>query len=289
MMFFVGTAVDAPEELNQEVSKLSGYMDGIMDKAFEFGVNLLIAVVIFFIGKLILRVLRKILRNIFNRSSVDVGVVRFIDSIVKVLGYIIILIVICSQIGIQTTSFITLLGTAGVSVGLALQGSLSNFAGGVLILIAKPFVVGDYIAVEGTEGTVQKIDIIYTRLNTVDNKVITLPNGNLANSVVTNYTKEAMRRIDLSVGIHYEDSVDQALKIATDVMNGCEFLLKEKENQVVVRELADHSVTLQIRMWVSTEQYWPAYFSMNQQIKEAFDKNEIHIPYNQLDVHVVEK
>ncbi len=288
-MLIIGTAVDAPEEINEKVSKFSELMDGMVDKVFDFGLNLLIAVIIFLIGKVVLKILRKILKDIFQRSNVDVGVVRFIDSIVKVLGYVIILIVICSQIGIQTTSFITLLGTAGVSVGLALQGSLSNFAGGVLILIAKPFVVGDYIAVEGTEGTVQKIDIIYTRLNTVDNKVITLPNGNLANSVVTNYTKEKIRRVDLSVGIHYEDSVDQALKIATEVMSGCEFLKKEKDNQVVVRELAEHSVTLQIRMWVDTDDYWPAYFSMNQKVKEEFEKNGIRIPYNQLDVHVVGK
>jgi small conductance mechanosensitive channel len=288
-VLIIGTAVDAPEEINEKVSKFSELMDGMVDKVFDFGLNLLIAVIIFLIGKVVLKILRKILKDIFQRSNVDVGVVRFIDSIVKVLGYVIILIVICSQIGIQTTSFITLLGTAGVSVGLALQGSLSNFAGGVLILIAKPFVVGDYIAVEGTEGTVQKIDIIYTRLNTVDNKVITLPNGNLANSVVTNYTKEKIRRVDLSVGIHYEDSVDQALKIATEVMSGCEFLKKEKDNQVVVRELAEHSVTLQIRMWVDTDDYWPAYFSMNQKVKEEFEKNGIRIPYNQLDVHVVGK
>ena len=280
-------AEDAIEQIDKKISRVTALSDDLIDKAINFGINLLIAAIIFFVGKLILKAVRKLINNIFSKSSVDVGVVKFVDSIVKALGYIIIIIVICGQIGIQTTSLITLLGTAGVSIGLALQGSLSNFAGGILILVGKPFVVGNYIKAEDVEGVVTKIDILYTTLHTVDNIMVKMPNGTLSNSVVTNYTFEGKRRSDLDVGIHYDDDVKKAVEIATHVMNECPYVLTEEANTVVVKELAESAVILQIRMWSTTENYWPARFYLNEKIKEAYEHNEIHIPFNQLDVHVV--
>ena len=174
-MFILATEVQQNieqnvEELDKKVSRLSTLIDDGINKAIDFGFDLLLAIVIFIIGRIVLSFVRKLFKKIMNRSNIDEGVVKFLDSMIKVFGYIVIIITICGQIGIQTTSFITLLGTAGVSIGLALQGSLANFAGGILILITKPFALGDYIIAEGVEGNVTKIDIIYTTLQSIDNK-----------------------------------------------------------------------------------------------------------------------
>lgn len=281
------------EELNKKVSKLSEMTDNLLNKLIEFGFDLLIAILIFIAGKFALKMIRKIFKNIMSKSNVDVGVIKFGDSIIRAIGYIIILIIICGQIGIQTTSFITLLGTAGLSIGLALEGCLSNFAGGVLILVTKPFVVGDYIMInsasDDVEGTVDKIDIIYTTLTTIDNKAIKIPNGTVSNSILTNFTHQIKRRVDVAVGIHYEDDINKAQSIADRVMRQCEYIMPEEDNMVVVKKLADSSVILEIRMWTLTENYWKGMFYINQAVKEAFDKNGITIPYNQLDVHVHQK
>lgn len=284
------TAVEGQlDEINQKVGKLTELTDGLMDRLIAFGIDLLIAVLIFAAGKLILKMIKKLIRNIFTKSGVDLGVAKFIDSIVNVLGYIIIFIIICGQIGIQTTSFITLLGTAGVSIGLALQGSLSNFAGGILILVGKPFVVGDYIIAENVEGTVEKIDIIYTTLTTVDNRTVKFPNGTLSNSIVINSTNQGKRRVDVPVGIGYQEDVAKAKKIAESVMKSCPMMLPEEENAVVVRELGESSVNLEIRMWSATKDYFDAKFYLNEKVKEAFDQNQIDIPYRQVDVHLVQR
>lgn len=284
------TAVEGQlDEINQKVGKLTELTDGLMDRLIAFGIDLLIAVLIFAAGKLILKMIKKLIRNIFTKSGVDLGVAKFIDSIVNVLGYIIIFIIICGQIGIQTTSFITLLGTAGVSIGLALQGSLSNFAGGILILVGKPFVVGDYIIAENVEGTVEKIDIIYTTLTTVDNRTVKFPNGTLSNSIVINSTNQGKRRVDVPVGIGYQEDVAKAKKIAESVMKSCPMMLPDEENVVVVRELGESSVNLEIRMWSATKDYFDAKFYLNEKVKEAFDQNQIDIPYRQVDVHLVQR
>ena len=293
MFWLTSNAVDEiqanVEEMHNEVSKLAGILDGALDKLIDFGFDILTAIIIFVIGKIALKLIQKLFKNIFNKSNVDAGVIKFVDSFIKVVGYIIIIIIICGQIGIQTTSLITLLGTASLSIGLALEGCLSNFAGGVLILVTKPFIVGDYIKIDGsqdTEGVVEKIDIIYTTLNTVDNKSIKIPNGTVSNSVLTNVTHQTKRRVDVGVGIHYDDDIKKAKEIATNVMNGCEYILSDDENMVVVKELAESSVVLEIRMWTKTDDYWNAKFYVNEKIKAEFDKNGIRIPYNQLDVHV---
>lgn len=274
------------DEINNKVSKLSEITDGMLNKIIDFGFDLLIAIVIYIIGKIVLNLIRKLVKRILNRSNVDLGVIKFTDSVVKAIGYLIIIITICGQIGIQTTSLITLLGTAGLSIGFALEGCLSNFAGGVLILVTRPFKVGDYIIVNGVEGNVEKIDIIYTTLYTIDNKVVKLPNGAVSNSVLTNVTDQQRRRVDVEVGIHYNDDIKLAKKIAMDIMDDCEYILRDEENNVVVKKLSDSSIILEIRMWANTDQYWDAKFYLNEAIKEAFDRNGIHIPYNQLDVNV---
>lgn len=287
---FIATDVisENVDELNNEVSRLSTFIDNSIDKLVNFAFDLVTAVIILLIGKVILKLLRKFIKGIFVKSGVDEGVTKFLDSLINAIGYFIIIIVICGHIGIQTTSLITLLGTAGLSVGLALEGCLSNFAGGVLILVTKPFRIDDYIIANGIEGTVQKIDIIYTTLNTIDNKMIKVPNGTLSNSVLINATYNEKRRVDVEVGIHYEDDVKEAKKIARAAMDGCKYALKDEDNVVVLKNLGESSVVLEIRMWVWAKDYWDAKFYLNERIKKDYEENEITIPYNQIDVHIKE-
>lgn len=288
MLFRVATneLESTVDNLTDKVSKLTEITNGLIDKVVSFGFDLLIAIVIFILGRFILKFVRKIAKNLLNKSNVDIGVVKFADSIIKVVGYIIIIIIICGQIGIETTSLITLLGTASLTIGLALEGCFSNFAGGVLLLVTKPFVVGDYIIVDGVEGVVDRIDLIYTYLKTVDNKSITIPNGTVSNETLVNVTHQTKRRVDVKIGIHYDDDIKKAKDIATNVMNNCKYILKDEDNVVVVEELAESSIILSIRMWTSTDDYWNGKFYLNEKIKAEFETNGIRIPYNQLDVHV---
>ena len=199
---------EATEQLTNEVEKVSGKFDALFDwvqgqmpNMIGYIFNIILALVIFAIGKKLIGLVAKLLTKTFNRSNMDEGVCRFLLSIIRILLYVLLIVTIAGLLGIETTSLAAIIGSAGLAVGLSLQGSLSNFAGGVLILMLKPFVIGDYIVTEGVEGTVTHIDIFYTRLNTPDNKLIVIPNGRLSNDVITNATKEEIRRVDITVGI----------------------------------------------------------------------------------------
>lgn len=274
------------DKLNEDVSKLTKFLDTALEKLIDFGFSIIVAIIIFLIGKIIIKLVRKFIKNIFTKSKVDEGVIKFIDSIVNVAGYIIVLIIICAEIGIQTTSFVTLLGTAGLSVGLALQGSLSNFAGGILILVSKPFKIGDYVMIDGEEGTVIKIDIVYTTLVKYDNRIIKCPNGEVSNKTIVNYTNMDGRRVDVKFSVHYDSDISKAKEIVTNIILNCPYTLKEKKNNVVVTKLDESSVNLETRAWVRPDDYWDAYFYLNEAIKCELEKNNIIIPYNQLEVHV---
>lgn len=274
------------DKLNEDVSKLTKFLDNALEKLIDFGFSIIVAIIIFLIGKIIIKLVRKFIKNIFTKSKVDEGVIKFIDSIVNVAGYIIVLIIICAEIGIQTTSFVTLLGTAGLSVGLALQGSLSNFAGGILILVSKPFKIGDYVMIDGEEGTVIKIDIVYTTLVKYDNRIIKCPNGEVSNKTIVNYTNMDGRRVDVKFSIHYDSDISKAKEIVINIILNCPYTLKEKKNNVVVTKLDESSVNLETRAWVRPDDYWDAFFYLNEAIKSELEKNNIVIPYNQLEVHV---
>lgn len=275
------------DELNKEVGALTGMLDNFLEKLIDFGISLVIAIIIFAVGKLVIKLLRKFVKNIFKKSNADEGVAKFVDSLVKFAGYVIVLIIICGQIGIETTSFITLLGTAGLSIGLALQGSLSNFAGGVLILLSKPFVIGDYVMINGEEGTVSKIDIVYTTLVKADNRLIKCPNGEVSNNTIINYSNQDGRRVDVKFSIHYDSDLQKAKEIVRNIILNTPYTLKDKPNDVVVMLLDESSVNLETRAWVAPKDYWDAYFYLNEHIKKGLEENGITIPYNQLEVHVM--
>lgn len=256
----------------------------------EKAVNVLIALICLWIGMKLVKWIMKLVRKSFEKSRLDPTVSSFLGSIINILLYVLIFITVISIIGIQVTSFVTLLGTAGVTLGLALQGSLSNFAGGVLILILKPFVIGDYIREDthGNEGTVVSIDIFYTRLRTYDGKVIVIPNGTLSNTSLTNLTKQEKRRIDLNIPVEYNVDLKQVKDLLTKVLDQETMVLQEEPRNIVLDAFEDSSMTVLIHVWVKTEDYWQAKWSLMEQIKNVFDEEGIIIPFNQLDVHMIQ-
>ncbi len=276
------------EEL-QKMAKpgmIKSYLEDAAPVLVDFAVRVLFALIIYFVGKKLIKWIRKILKRALQRSAVDEGVCQFLDSAAKIFLYVVLAMAVINQLGVATTSMVAVLGSAGLAVGLALQGSLANFAGGVLILWFKPFKVGDYI-IEDThknEGTVTEIQIFYTKLLTVDNRTVVIPNGTLANSSLTDVTHQDKRRVDLYVGISYEADTQTAKEILSKIIESEPARLAEEETVVFVDSLEDSSVRLGLRFWVATHDYWNARWRVTEEIKIKFDENQIEIPYNQLTV-----
>lgn len=271
-----------------DIGLIEQFFSELPDKAFRFGIRVLLAIVVFFIGVKLIKLVRKMVKKSLLRGNAEQGVVQFLDSFIKVALYIVLVLFIASGFGVDATSVVALLGSAGVAIGLAIQGSLSNLAGGVLILLLKPFKVGDYIKEDtsGNEGTVEEIQLFYTRLVTPENKIIVLPNGNLSNASLTNVTYAPDRRMDIKVGISYKADIKKAKEVLLEVLINDEHVLKEKEQIVYVDELADSAVILGIRCWFKNEEYWEGKWRITEKVKYALDENEIEIPYPQMDVHV---
>lgn len=259
-----------------------------LTKFIDFGINVLVALIILFVGRMIIKFALKIVDKAFEKTSIDVSVRRFLESLIRAVLYVVLVIIICDKVGIATTSFIAILSTAGVAIGLAMQGSLSNFAGGVLILILRPFKVGDYIIDNGSgkEGVVDRIDLFCTVLVTPDNKRITIPNGGLTNSAITNASAFETRRVDFAIGIAYDADINLAKATLEDIGRNDEAVLKDQEIFAFIESLAESQVTVGLRVWVKTEDYWTTYFRINETIKKTFDSKNIEIPFKQLDVHV---
>ncbi|MCI6020992.1 MAG: mechanosensitive ion channel [Clostridia bacterium] len=246
------------------------------------------ALIVWVIGKKILKTLLKVLGRAFDRSRLDEGVTKFMMSLSKFAGNVVLVIMIVDILGFDTTSFIAVLGSAGIALGMSLQGSLANVAGGILILLFKPFAVGDYIVAGGYEGNVTTIDLLYTKLITIDNKTVTIPNGTLSNSSIVNVASQPQRRLDIQIGIGYSSDLKLAKKLLTEAMNKQAGVLTDKDIVVVVKSLDDSCVTLETRCWVMTSDYWNVRFALLEGYKEAFDDNGIEIPFNQMDVHIVQ-
>ena len=279
---------DATQEAVKQVNQLTQYVQDSIPGLITFGLKVLAALVAFFIGRLVIRWIRKIVRRSFERSGADKGVEQFVDSLLKYGLYALLVFSLISSLGFDTTSVAAVLASGGVAIGLALQGSLSNFAGGVLILLLKPFVVGDYIIEDtnGKEGTVKEIQIIYTKLSTIDNKTIVIPNGMLTNNSITNATAKDERQLDLRVGISYDADIRQAKSVIENLLIKDECIIKNEQINVFVHELADSAVVLGIRAWVKNEEYWETRWRLLEEIKLLLDENGIEIPYPQMTVHM---
>ena len=279
---------DATQEAVKQVNQLTQYVQDSIPELITFGLKVLAALVAFFVGRLVIRWIRKIVRRSFERSGADKGVEQFVDSLLKYGLYALLVFSLISSLGFDTTSVAAVLASGGVAIGLALQGSLSNFAGGVLILLLKPFVVGDYIIEDsnGKEGTVKEIQIFYTKLLTYDNQTIILPNGNLANNTIVNVTAAESRRCDVKVSIAYSADIKKAKEVLTKVLSEDPDTIKEREHFVFVDELADSGINLCVRCWFKNEDFWQGKWRITEQCKYALDKAEIEIPFPQMDVHM---
>lgn len=270
------------------MEKFLAYLSENLPVLIDLGIRVLLTFLFFIIGRKVIKWLVMVTKKSMEKSGVDVGVIQFVSSMLRTLLYGLLIATIAVRFGIESTSVAALLGSAGVAVGLALQGSLSNFAGGVLILILKPFVVGDYILEDTNknEGVVKEIQIFYTKLQSVDNRIVVIPNGTLANSSLTNITGQEMRRIDLKIDIAYSADLLKAKEILNRLLATNEAVNKEKGIIVVVDELGSSSVVLACKAWVETGVYWNVRWQLLEDIKLQFDKEGIEIPYNQLQVHI---
>lgn len=277
----------ASDELN--VGLIERYLQELPDKLIRLGVRVLLALVVFFIGVQLIKLVRRILRKSFERRNVDVGVSRFLDSLVKTVLYMLLLFMIASSFGLDATSVVALVGSAGVAIGLAVQGSLSNFAGGVLILLLKPFKVGDYIRdAAGNEGTVEEVQLFYTRMITPDRHMVVVPNGDLANGNILNMSTLGDRRMNIRVGISYESDIRRAKEMLLKVLDEDSGVLQEEEKRVFVDELADSAVVLCVRCYSANENFWETRWRLMETIKYALDEAGIGIPFPQIDVHMRE-
>lgn len=275
----------------QKMGVIQQYLESKIPLLISFGVRILIALFVFYIGHQLISWVRSLVKRSMERANSDLGVRQFADSALKVGLHILLLVVIANMVGIESTSIAALVASGGVAIGLALQGSLSNLAGGILILILKPFVVGDYIIEDSSknEGTVKEIQIFYTKLATVDNKTIVIPNGTLANNSLTNVTGSDYRQLDLKIGISYDADLKKAKELIAELLKSDSNIEQERPHNVFVDELADSSVVLGVRAWVKTECYMDTRWRILEEIKLTFDQNDIEIPYNQLTVHLNNK
>ena len=274
-------------DMDKVVSKLSTMWEKFWPKALNFLLLILLALMIYVIGRKIIKIVMKIIKRAFERAKMDVGVSNFLLSVIKALCYGLLLITVAAVLGLPTTSFVALLGSIGLTIGLALQGSLSNFAGGVLILVLKPFRVGDFISVKGCEGTVTAIDIFYTKIVTIDNKMIVLPNGTLANSEITNATNEPIRRLDLIIPIGYGDDIKTVKQELFVISQRNDKILMDHPVDLFVSAYGNDAVEITMRVWVKTEDFFMLKGELLETIKYMFDEKGFTIPFHQLDVTVV--
>ncbi|MDE7249888.1 MAG: mechanosensitive ion channel, partial [Lachnospiraceae bacterium] len=271
------------QQIGKEAGVIEKFLQELPEKAFHLGLRVVLAALAFLVGVQLIRLIRHVLRKALDRSRVDDSAVSFIDSFVKFGMYFILVLTIASGLGVDAASIIALLGSASVAIGLAVQGSLSNFAGGVLLLILKPFAPGDYIRDgAGNEGTVETIDVFYTHLITPDHKSIVLPNGTLANGTITNFTKCPTRRLDISVGISYKDDIKRAKEVLINLLVADSAVLKDEEVMVFVDTLGESSVILNLRCWTLQSDYWTAKWRLTEEAKYALDEAGISIPYPQI-------
>ncbi|MGF1826692.1 small-conductance mechanosensitive channel MscS [Vibrio splendidus] len=278
------TAIETP--IVDGLSHAEQWLTNNSDLFIQYGVNIISALVILFIGNLIVKAVANSVSKVLQKKKMDRAVVEFVHGLVRYLLFVIVLIAALGRLGVQTASVVAVIGAAGLAVGLALQGSLSNFAAGVLIVAFRPFKSGDYVEIGGVAGSVDSIQIFQTVLTTPDNKMVVVPNGSVIGSPITNYSRHDTRRIDLMIGVSYNADLQKTKALLTKICESDERVLKEPGVQVGVHTLADSSVNFVVRPWVNTADYWNVYFDLMQAIKEGLDNEGIEIPFPQMDVHM---
>ncbi|SIS64568.1 mechanosensitive ion channel family protein [Belliella pelovolcani] len=256
-----------------------------IDFVFQYGPSLLGALITFVIGRYIINLLMKGLNKVFDKYEIDASLSTFLTSFSRALLFVLLFISIATQVGMELTSFIAILGAAGLAVGLALQGSLSNFAGGVLILIFKPFKVGDTIEAQGTLGAVESIDILYTKVRNFDNRVVTIPNGALANNSIVNLSQKPTRRVEMAIGVAYGTDLKKTRQVILSTLGKDERIHADPEPVVKFTSFGDSSLDLVVRCWADAGDLWPVYWDNMEALKEAFEANDIEIPFPQRDVN----
>lgn len=284
-------------QANEVVEKTSGMIEAVSDgkidtllkqlisMGVELGKSILLAIAIYIAGKFIIKLINKVVRQMLERRGVDATIQSFLKSFVSILLNILLIITVISALGVNTTSFAALLASVGVAAGMALSGNLQNLAGGLIILLFKPFKVGDFIEAQGTMGTVKEIQIIHTILQTVDNKEIFLPNGSLSSGSITNYNKMGTRRVDFTVSVEYGTDVEKVLNALKSIAVSDERILKDPAPFYALSALADSSVNFTFRVWVNSADYWGVYFDVNKRIYEDFNRIGISFPFPQLQIH----
>ena len=250
-----------------------------------WGINIVLAAIIYIVGRMVAKIIVGIVRRLLNKANMDNILIDFVCSIVSTALLLFIIIAALNQLGVDTTSLIALMGAAGLAVGLALQGSLQNFASGVMLIVFRPFKTGDFVEAGGVAGTVEKISIFSTMMRTGDNREIIVPNGSIYGGTITNFSARPTRRIDMVFGIGYDDDLKKAQTILREIVTGDERVLKDPEPLIAVSELADSSVNFVVRPWVKSGDYWAVMFDLTEKVKLTFDEQGISIPYPQMDVH----
>lgn len=278
----------ATPEIPKSLSQLDIVIQNLIDSGISAGKHIIAAVVIFIVGRFIIKLINRLVASILQRRHIEISVQTFLSSLVNIILTILLIITVIGALGVNTTSFAALIASAGVAIGMALSGNLQNFAGGLIILLFKPYRVGDFIDVCGVQGTVSAVQIFHTILLTPDNKAVYLPNGSTSSSTITNYSRENKRRIEWTFGIDYGEDVNRARTAILSVITADARILPDPAPFVAVGGLSDSSVDIIVRVWVPTEEYWNVYFDMHQRVYETFNEQKINFPYPQQTVHLVQ-
>ncbi len=265
--------------MEELIKKLGGH-------ATDFLINIVVALLVLIIGFRIVKIIENRLKKPGKRNKLDPSVKGFMTSFITISLKVLIIVIVLSIIGVPMASLVTIVGSCAVAIGLALQGGLSNIAGGLMILLFKPFKVGDFISTNGYDGTVKTITMFYTTITTIDNKIIQLPNGNLSNSNIINYSANKERRVDIDVSVSYNSDIDKVKKVLNNIISKHKLILKDKDNMVKLKLHDNSALVFTVRAWTLTSDYWEVYFDLMESIKKEFDKENIEIPYNQIDVHM---
>ncbi|MCI9071151.1 mechanosensitive ion channel domain-containing protein [Clostridium sp.] len=268
---------------------LEKFINRLIEWLTTEGIKLVIGLFLLWAGWKIAKKIVNIMSKTLEKKNVDITIRTFLDTFVEVVLKGIVVYIFLEQVGIKTTGIAALLASAGVAIGLALQGSLSNFAGGVIILLIRPFNVGDYIEGSGHSGTIEKIGMFYTHMTTVDNKLILIPNGNLANGSIVNYSAKELRRVDLTFGVGYEQDVLKVKRVLSNIIDAHDLILKTPEPFIALSAHGDSAVNFVVRVWVNNGDYWKVHFDLLESVKVKFDEEEISIPYPQMDLHIKKK